>query len=108
MGSVGNASLCAGANMTKAVIQFDDNANWYTGSGGPLASQYDLRSVAAHEFGHATGFMPSINMGHFSATDAACTVADPNKDTMCAGASPGTVWKRDLASHDIHTVEAAY
>jgi hypothetical protein len=109
LGAIGNASHCfSGSTLTKVIVQFDDPASWYTGSGGPLANQYGLRSVAAHEFGHATGFLPGFNNGHYQSTDAACTVADPNKNTMCAGISPGTVWHRTLGSHDIHTVEDAY
>ncbi|MEM6685164.1 MAG: matrixin family metalloprotease, partial [Bacteroidota bacterium] len=34
-------------------ITWNDSTNWYYGSGTPSASQYDFKSVALHELGHA-------------------------------------------------------
>lgn len=34
-------------------ITWNDSTNWYFGSGNPSASQYDFKTVALHELGHA-------------------------------------------------------
>jgi hypothetical protein len=80
-------------------LAYDGSYNWHTGTGDPGANEYDVESVAAHEWGHAMGFD-----GHL--TDADCGSA--TRATMCSTTPiASTVW-RTLESHDIHTTENAY
>ena len=65
-------------------MYFRSTTNWYNGVGTPGSGQYDLRSVATHEFGHLLG------LGH-SATQTA---------TMVSGIDPGTTFKRTLHPDD--------
>lgn len=47
-----------------AEITLDDNAagnTWYTGIGTPPSGQYDLRSMASHEWGHITSLRHSTD-----------------------------------------------
>ncbi|MBW1296395.1 matrixin family metalloprotease [Aquimarina litoralis] len=44
-------------------ITWNDSTNWYYGSGDPSASQYDFKTVALHELGHAH------QLGHVIDTD---------------------------------------
>ncbi|MEM0993708.1 MAG: IPT/TIG domain-containing protein [Bacteroidota bacterium] len=40
---------------------FNDGFNWNAGPGGPAGNQYDLESVALHEFGHAHQLGHTLN-----------------------------------------------
>lgn len=83
-------------------IKFDNAENWYSGTGTPGGSQYDTHGVAAHEFGHATGFTT-----HWAVGPPLCN-ADSKKHTMCPAIGTGsTIW-RSLEEHDVHTFENAY
>ncbi len=106
LGLIGNTAVCAtSTTITDMTIQLDDDANWYVLSGTPSGSQYDLRSVAIHEFGHANGFF-GPNSGHFLASDSACTSSPIH--TMCSGISPGTTYKRTLEFHEKSLFAAGY
>ena len=85
--------------ITSMEIKYDSAENWYTGSGTPGANQVDLRSVTAHEFGHALG------MEH---TQSGYCPWDSTQATMCSGIILGTTWKRSLAQDDKNGVSAGY
>ncbi len=92
-------------------IKFDEDEDWYTGTGTPGNGQYNLRGVALHEFGHMTGWQgPSndgIGAGHFDPDSDQCD-GPGEYHTMCPSpAGDGSGWK-DLADHDRHTFNAAY
>lgn len=82
-------------------ILYDSAEVWYSGSGDAPPDQRDVRSVSAHEFGHATGFY-----GHFTASDLCGDVG--TDQTMCGYYTPGTERFRTLETHDVHTFEGAY
>ncbi len=89
-------------------IEFDTGETWYNQSAGdPPSDTIDTQAVAAHEFGHATGFSR-----HWDYQDGAngslCKTGDLAKHTMCATYEGGTVRQRTLEEHDIHTFAAAY
>ena len=100
---LGIESTCTNAtNITRSVIRFDDTrSNWYVGSGTPSSGDYDLRSVAVHEFGHAAGFA-----GHWDGVGEDCTGTD--RETMCSGLPSATTYKRTIESHENHTFDSAY
>ncbi len=87
-------------------IKFDDQENWYTGTGTPGSSELDLWSDATHEFGHATGFglgnAPNVHFTESSLCD------QTPKHTMCASLSAGSTYWRSLEAHDIHTFQNRY
>lgn len=89
--------------ITRSSIRFDDTrSNWYVGSSSSVPSgQYDLRSVAVHEFGHAGGFS-----GHWDGVGEDCTGSD--RETMCSGLPSGTSYKRSIEAHENHTFDSAY
>lgn len=72
-------------------IKFDSAEPWYTGSSTPSTSEMDLRSIAAHEFGHALGLLH---------TTKDCSLAESSRPTMCLGYSKGKTWKRSLEADD--------
>ncbi|PQV51695.1 putative secreted protein (Por secretion system target) [Jejuia pallidilutea] len=53
--------------VTELDIVFNDDVNWYTGTGTPASNQYDLESVMLHELGHAH------QLGH---------IIDPNNNNV--------------------------
>lgn len=75
--------------ISSATIQVDENENWYTGTGTPGGTQFDLQSLLAHELGH------SMAIQHSNAT---CT--GDSRPTMCSGLVAGTIYKRTLQADD--------
>ena len=59
-------SLCGGTTVIirEIDITWDDATNWYYGSGTPAGTEYDFKTVALHELGHAH------QMGHVINTPA--------------------------------------
>lgn len=72
------------------------------------SNEWDLKSIATHESGHATGFD-----GHFGDpfADPACPSPRTSAtQTMCVGNAGilGTSWLRTLESHDVDTLASWY
>lgn len=88
--------------VTRFSMSIDSNASWYTGTGEGPGGQYDLWSVASHEWGHATGWY-----GHFASSESIC-VDNSAQATMCPFIRDGTQRIRTLDTHTIHTFQAAY
>lgn len=80
-------------------VLFDKAENWYLGSGVPAYNQIDLRSIAAHEMGHALGL------------DHTGDIYCPNntyKATMCNGYKWGSYYLRTLAGDDRNGLKTLY
>lgn len=84
--------------------------NWYSGTGAIQKYQKDLRSVATHEFGHATGFFaPCLHFADQCASAGEdCTDFSVGKETMCKVTGLGDIVTRDISDHDLHTFTAQY
>lgn len=80
----------SGGTLTRILVKFNYHKSWHTGSGTAF-SEFDLRSVAAHEFGHGTGLIHTVN---------GCNGNKWSRPTMCAGYSAGEYWKRTLEQDD--------
>lgn len=91
----------AGGRLHSFQITFDKQERWYGGKAKPPRGRFDLWSVAAHEFGHATGFS-----GHFSAGTRLCKGSGQN--TMCPLIRRGSRAWRTLERHDRDTFRNAY
>lgn len=100
-------------------LKFDSAENWFTSdSGTPGSNQPDMESLAAHEFGHATGRSRTEGgtqtaggdgKGHFVNSSEYCTpTTEANHHTMCTSTPLGTTWDRSLNTHDIDTFQNAY
>ncbi len=102
-GSLGIAGLTtktiAGGHITWFKIEYDNQDNWYTGDGSPGSNQVDMRSIAAHEFGHALG------MSH---TQSSHCPGGSSDATMCSPYVLGTSYLRSLENDDKSGVSAAY
>lgn len=83
---------CGGTTLCQFYIKYDSAENWYTGSGTPGSGQKDLRSIAAHEFGHATGLGHTQPMPNCPGTSA--------NATMCATYTTPTTYWRTLEGDD--------
>ena len=86
-------------------MRFDEDDPWYRDTGNPPSDRIDLWSLAAHEFGHATGFGQFGAQDHFGASSVYC---DPPKQTMCPSTSQGSAGWRSLEDHDRHTFNNQY
>jgi len=108
----GTATLCSRGTTKQAVrLRLDSNPSpygWYSGTGCcPGPNQWDMWSVAAHEFGHFLAFLdgPGDDGGsHFHELDeSACpdlyTDRYNARETMCPG-SPGWTVQRRPSYHD--------
>jgi hypothetical protein len=95
----------SGSTITKTSLTIDSDRTWYTGTGSP-GSLPDLWSVAAHEFGHVTGWGPHLPTGE--STTCPSPAETSIRHTMCATVVAGTTIMRVLAPHDWHTFQAAY
>lgn len=87
---------------------------WYSGTGTPGPSQWDLYSVMVHEMGHAAATW----YGHYEDKPAlglagVCSPYNPTSPntgdaTMCGQYYPGQSYARSLQVHDIHTYSAGW
>jgi hypothetical protein len=112
-GSLGGGAAIAKANTCVTdgvwdafVVVFDQGENWDF-SGNPGSNEFDFRSTATHEAGHATGFGTGSGVDvHFTGSSLC---PDNNTDeTMCPSLDPGTTYLRSLEAHDKHTLDNAY
>jgi hypothetical protein len=93
-------------------IAFDETRNWHSeyneGDIGPF--EWDFKSTAVHEAGHATawGGLP-VDQSHYDSINSSeCN--QPPIHTMCSGAfiHEGDTFWRSLEEHDRHTFNATY
>jgi repeat uncharacterized protein DUF346/matrixin len=108
--NVGITAECTDATnneMLTFAIVFDSRDTWYTGNGAPAGDQFDLFSVASHEFGHASGWGFHYDDAQTDPAEPGC-VENGNKYTMCRTTAPGTNYKRSLEGNDTHTLRYAY
>lgn len=86
-------------------ITFDGSEDWYILSGDAPPGRIDLRSVAAHEFGHAAGQIP-----HWDDDEdpLSICVEGTAMETMCKFHYSGTERQRTLENHDRHTFTETY
>jgi hypothetical protein len=97
------------ADLSKIALfrmKFDSAEDYYTGYGDTPSGKFDVKSFAAHEFGHATGFGRGGAKDHFDPSWDVCT-NDP-KHTMCPSIDAGKDYWRSLEEHDRHTFNNAY
>ena len=80
---------------------------WAVG-GAPLAGQYHLRSVLAHEFGHVLG-LAHMSGGACVASSPSCA-ASPGRETMGGTFYPGPAetCEADVAPNDVSSANALY
>jgi hypothetical protein len=102
-------------NFQMTLDSDDPDWDWYKGTGDPPTDEFDVWSVVAHEFGHATGFgRGQSREDHFSSDASECDESDlPHRQTMCDILIPitremGRTYRRSLESHDQHTLSNAY
>jgi hypothetical protein len=86
------------------------NWDWYSGTGNPSNGELDVWSVAAHELGHAGGWIPHFQEGPNPEAD--CEGAFVDRQTMCGATADywnnGRKWMRSLGNHDKHELSQAY
>lgn len=78
---------------------YDSWENWYTGTGVPGSNQWDLRSAAAHEFGHGVGL---------SHTSGIYCPGNTNNATLCVSFLKGSYYTRTLEGDDRNGVNTLY
>jgi hypothetical protein len=103
-----SANIC---RLAATKIIMDVRNDWYTLTNSPASNQYDFRSVATHEAGHASGFnggapCPSID-GHWADAASICQ-NNPSHHTMCSSTFIGTSWDRSLGTHEVTAFNARY
>lgn len=103
-GTLAWTRMCrAGDRMTGFVINFDREEKWYNGTGSPASDQFDLIGVAAHEFGHASGWL-----NHWTSSSSTLCPWTSSRHVMCPSITDGVTWWRSLKTHDFHTFSSAY
>jgi hypothetical protein len=127
-GVLAMAVLCIYDNdrtrIWSANMVFDPDEDWYTGTGDSPNGTFfgnqlggfclgrcaiDAWSIAAHEWGHMSGFTGGpTGEGHFLITDLPTCNDDQTGNTMCEGYHKGHDHGRTLESHDKHTFTARY
>ncbi len=80
-------------------ITINQEYTWYTGTGNPSSSQFDLQSIVTHELGHAVG------LDH---TQSSHCPNSSSMATMCAGSPIGKTWQRSLSSDDKSGIRSLY
>jgi hypothetical protein len=101
-----NQTECeTGSYITRSNVRFDtSNRTWHVGSSSAPSGTSDFRGIAAHEFGHSTGFD-----GHFPNGGGTCASSPTTSDnTMCSTFSGTGYHWRTLGSSDIAEFQAAY
>lgn len=87
---------------------------WFTGTGSPGSSQYDLTSVVTHELGHLLGFAHSCDVDpNNTIPDCSGECGTGTDDplllaTMCWSLDPGQTYSRDLDQDDENAMHALY
>ncbi|WP_228852798.1 T9SS type A sorting domain-containing protein [Aegicerativicinus sediminis] len=69
------------------IVFNNDNINWYFGAGNPSQSQYDFKSVAIHEIGHAHQLEHIIDSGaimHYAIQNGATNRTFEANDVLAA------------------------
>jgi hypothetical protein len=94
-------------SISKFWIRFDrDNASEFHWPGhtadDPPDGTYDGWALAAHEFGHATGFD-----GHIGSSTTYCD-GSLDHHTMCPYILSGYARQRTLEVHDVNTFQSVY
>lgn len=79
----------------------------YVWSLNPLAGQYDIESVVAHEFGHMLGIDHQSGGSCTNAVSPLCANS-PNTETMGANIHPGETCQRDLEAEDNQSANFLY
>jgi hypothetical protein len=87
-------------------IEYDGSESWYSGNGDAPPTYVDVWSVASHEFGHATGWVP-YHLDENGTNPELC-LDDSTEHTMCSFYTPGTERMRTLEAHDVDTFSTAY
>lgn len=92
----------SGNYITKFRMRLDERESWYTGSGSVSSSRLDLRSVAAHEFGHALG------VAHTQSSRCTSSVSELRRPTMCPTYAYGKSYWRTLEDDDERAAQMLY
>jgi hypothetical protein len=80
----------------------------------PTTSRADFQSSFNHEMGHFAGstYGPASaggdQRGHFLDSDSTTCPESAARNVMCKTMRLGTIYNRELATHDVHTFQAAY
>lgn len=98
-------------------LKWDSAENYYTGTDSPGSNQLDVWSIAAHEFGHATGRGATFGgvltnggdgHGHFLNSNDTLCPSGSNRHTMCQSYILGSKMFRSLETHDKDAFQDAY
>lgn len=104
---LGRTDVCkVGATLHRFALSIDSSGRtWYVGTGDAPGNQYDMWSVASHEFGHATGWV--YHLDYVTPGTSLCA-NNSGQHTMCGIYYVGTERQRTLGTHDIDTFDSIY